>query len=163
MLKDKQIIKKTIRERDSRIRGIHFLCLIILFFQPQKSITQVISNTGASITTTSGVFVNSKDYENTIGALGNSGTLTLTGHFSNNGATGSFTNNGILNLSGNYFNAGSSGGNGLFYITGNWTNLGSFNPGTSTVTFNGIRTKPLHTVRPVKILTNLLSITQASF
>ena len=136
MLKDKQIIK-TIIERYSRIRGILFLCLIIMFFQPQKSVAQVISNTGASISTTSGVFVNSKDYVNTTGALGNNGTLTLTGNFFNNGATGSFTNNGTLNLTGNYFNAGLSGGNGLFNITGNWTNLGSFNPGTSTVTFNG--------------------------
>jgi len=96
MLKDKQIIK-TIIERYSRIRGILFLCLIIMFFQPQKSVAQVISNTGASISTTSGVFVNSKDYVNTTGALGNNGTLTLTGNFFNNGATGSFTNNGTLN------------------------------------------------------------------
>jgi gliding motility-associated-like protein len=138
MLKDKQIIKKIIRERYPRIRGILFLCLVILFFLPQKSAAQVISNTGASISTTSGVFVNSKDYENTTGALVNSGTLTLTGHFSNNGATGSFINDGTLNLTGNYFNAGSSGGNGLFNLTSNWTNLGSFNPGTSTVSFNGI-------------------------
>jgi gliding motility-associated-like protein len=94
--------------------------LIILFamlFPPAALFAQVISNTGATISLTPGVVVNSMDFENT---------------------TGSLSNNGTINLSGNYFNSGSTSGNGFYNITGNWSDLGLFNAGTSTVTLNGI-------------------------
>ncbi len=80
---------------------------------------QVISNTGAAISVSSVVVVNSKDLEN------NSGSLD---------------NNGTINLSGNYYNgnSGSTYGNGFYNLKGNWTNYGSFSAGASTVTLQGV-------------------------
>jgi len=92
------------------------LFLVIVFSQPVSLFGQVIHNTGAAISITSGIVVNSNDIENTAGSLGNDGTL---------------------NLSGNFSNAGTTGGNGFYNLLGDWTNLGSFNAGTSTVTLNG--------------------------
>jgi len=105
------------RKINSSVRSIIILCLAVLFFQQEVLFAQVISNTGAAISLSTGVVVNSKDIENTTGTLGNNGTI---------------------NLSGNYFNAGSTSGNGFYNIIGNWTNFGTFNAGTSTVTLNGI-------------------------
>ena len=105
------------RKKNSFYKSIIVLCLVVLCFHPVTLFAQVISNTGAAISVTTGVFVNSKDLENTTGTLGNNGTINLTG---------------------NYFNSGTTNGNGFYNITGNWTNLGLFNAGTSTVTFNGI-------------------------
>ncbi len=77
---------------------------------------QVISNTGANIVNT-GSNVFSRDLENTTGNLRNDGTFTLTNNLNNSAVIG---------------------GNGSYLLKGNWTDLGTFNPGTSHVTFNGI-------------------------
>jgi gliding motility-associated-like protein len=114
--KGKNIIPPGDRKINSFHKSIIVMCLIMLFFQPEALFAQVISNTGATISVTSNVFVNSKDLENTTGTLGNNGTINLTG---------------------NYFNSGSTNGNGFYNLTGNWTNLGTFSAGTSTVTLNG--------------------------
>ena len=105
------------RKINSFIKSIIVLCLAVLFFSQDALFAQFISNTGAAISLTSGVVVNSKDFENTAGTLGNNGTI---------------------NLSGNYSNSGITNGNGFYNIRENWTNYGSFNADTSTVTFNGI-------------------------
>jgi hypothetical protein len=138
MIPEEHIVNYNSRKDALSSKGILMLLLIILFMLQNTAFSQVITNTGASISVKSGTVVNSKDYENTIGALGNSGTINLSGNYSNNGLTGSLSNNGIFNIFGDYFNAGLSGGNGLFNLKGNWTNMGSFNPGTSVVTFNGV-------------------------
>jgi gliding motility-associated-like protein len=92
------------------------LCLMILFLQPKALFAQVISNSGAVFTATTGIVVGSMDVENTSGEIINDGTLNLTR---------------------NLTSAGTISGNGEYYLAGNWTNTGTFNPGTSTVTFNG--------------------------
>ena len=59
----KHIMTPGNRKTNSLIKSIIVLCLIIMFFQPEASVAQVISNTGAFISVTSGVVVNSKDIE----------------------------------------------------------------------------------------------------
>jgi gliding motility-associated-like protein len=113
----KYIMPPSNRKINSFIKSIIVLFLMVLFFQPVALFAQVISNTGATISVTSNIFVNSKDLENT---------------------TGTLSNNGTINLTGNYFNQGSANGNGFYNLIGNWTNLGTFSAGTSTVTLNGI-------------------------
>jgi len=83
-----------------------------------ETLSQVITNNGASVSLANGIVVSSKDVVNTAGFL---------------------INNGVLNLSGSFTNtATTNGGNGIFRIGINWTNTGGiFNPGTSTVIFNG--------------------------
>jgi gliding motility-associated-like protein len=115
--RDKHIIPPGDRRINSFVKSIIVLCLAVLFFRHDALFAQVISNTGAAISITSGIVVNSKDIENTAGTLGNNGTI---------------------NLSGNYSNAGTTNGDGFYNIIGNWTNLGSFNAGTSTVTLQGV-------------------------
>lgn len=88
----------------------------MLIFFTDALFAQVINNTGAAISITNVVVVNTKDLENTAGILGNNGTL---------------------NLSGNFLNGGTTNGNGLYNLIGNWTNNGAFNPGSSTVTLYG--------------------------
>ncbi|MCX6327271.1 MAG: gliding motility-associated C-terminal domain-containing protein [Bacteroidia bacterium] len=102
----------------SYIKGIVYLCLAVLNFSQNTLFAQVISNNGAAISVTSGVVVNSKDFENTSGSLGNNGTI---------------------NLNGNYSSTATTNGNGIFRIGGNWTTNagGIFTPGLSTVIFNG--------------------------
>jgi hypothetical protein len=102
---------------NSYFKSFIILFFIVFFLKQGSLFGQVVSNTGATISVATGVVVNSKDIENTSGTLGNNGTINLTG---------------------NYFNSGITGGNGFFNIVGNWTNMGSFNPGFSTVTLNGI-------------------------
>ncbi|MCX6254827.1 MAG: gliding motility-associated C-terminal domain-containing protein [Bacteroidia bacterium] len=106
----------TNRKINSFVKSIVNLCLAVLLFSQNSLFSQVINNTGAIISVSSAV-VNSKDFENTSGTLGNNGTI---------------------NLSGNYSNGGTTNGNGYYNIVGNWTDLGSFSAGTSTVTLNGI-------------------------
>jgi gliding motility-associated-like protein len=96
--------------------AIFILCSLLLII-PGKIKAQVINNTGAAINVTSGTFVTSKDASNTAGQLYNGGTI---------------------NLSGNFINTATTSADGLFRIGGNWTNTGGiFNPGSSTVVFNG--------------------------
>ncbi len=114
-----KISQTRITKNSSLIKRVTILCFALLLFSSQILFTQVINNTGAAISVSSIVVVNSKDVENTAGLLGNNGTINLTGNFLNG-------------------NIGSTNGNGFYNIRGNWTDLGSFNPGTSTVTFNGI-------------------------
>jgi gliding motility-associated-like protein len=111
-----KILQSGITMNSPLIKRASLLCFALLLFCSQNILAQVINNTGAAISVSSIAVVNSKDLSNTSGSLGNNGTINLTGNFSN---------------------GGTSGGNGLFNITGNWTNTNIFNPGTSTVTFNG--------------------------
>jgi gliding motility-associated-like protein len=84
---------------------------------PVNGYSQVINNTGADVNVTAGTVVTSRDATNSAGSLLNSGTI---------------------NLSGNFTNTATTSANGTFRIGGNWTNSGGiFNPGTSTVIFNG--------------------------
>jgi len=118
----KHIKLQGIRNESSFYRGIFLLCMLVLCFRPDTSFSQVISNTGAHITLTSGVFVDTRDVENTSGVV---------------------TNNGRFDLDGSYINAGTTGGNGEYSLTGNWTNTGTFNAGTSTVTFEGTQNQSI--------------------
>ncbi len=83
-----------------------------------ETLSQVITNNGASISLTNSIVVSSKDAINTAGLL---------------------LNNGVLNLSGSFTNtATTNGGSGIFRIGINWINTGGiFNPDASTVIFNG--------------------------
>jgi len=89
---------------------------MVMLCRHEAIFAQVISNNGAAISVSSSTVVETKDFENNAGSLGN---------------------NGSLNMSGNFYNAGSAGGNGFFNLSGNWNDQGSFNAGTSTVTFKG--------------------------
>jgi gliding motility-associated-like protein len=92
--------------------------LLLLLLYSVNAYSQVINNNGASITVTFGTFVNSGDAINTAGNLTNSGEVYL---------SGSFTNTATAN-----------GSTGTIRLQGNWTNTGGiFNPGSSTVIFNG--------------------------
>jgi gliding motility-associated-like protein len=79
---------------------------------------QVISNSGAVVNVNQGVAVTSMDLLNI--------------------SSGSILNNGSLVLSRNFTNTGTSSGDGFYGLGGNWTNNGVFNPGLSTVVFEGI-------------------------
>jgi len=103
------------REKNSIIKSIVFLFLVVLFFQPY-ALAQVISNNGAVMSVTSGAVITTKDLSNGAGTISNNGNITL---------------------SGNYTNAGTTNGNGTINLAGNWTNTGTFTPGTGTVNFNG--------------------------
>ncbi len=93
------------------------LCALLLI-RSSLSFSQVINNNGASISLTNGIVVNSKDAINTAGLLVNDGELNLTGNFTNTAVT--------------------NGSTGIFRVGGDWTNTGGiFQPGTSTVIFNG--------------------------
>jgi gliding motility-associated-like protein len=89
--------------------------VILLTMNLLKS--QVINNTGARINVGTGIYITSKDLNNT----------TLSG----------ILNNGNLNLTGNYNNSGTIEGNGTYRLGGNWNNSGLFNEDLSTVIFNG--------------------------
>jgi len=91
------------------------ICFAMLL-QLKNTHAQVISNSGANISLTGGVVVNTDTVAN---------------------ISGSITNNGILNLSGDYINAATTSGNGYFNLAGDWINTGTFNPDASTVQFNG--------------------------
>ena len=111
------ILKKTNTKNNSLIKRGSILCFGLLLLVSNGVLGQVISNTGAAVSVTSGIVVNSKDIENTAGTLGNNGTINLTG---------------------NYTSTATTNGNGTFTIGGNWTNSGGiFIPGISTVIFNG--------------------------
>ncbi len=83
---------------------------------------QVITNTGAAITVTSGAAVVTKDLTNTSAIY-----------------TARFLNHGIVNMSGDFTNSSGSltSGDGTFRLGGNWINPGTFSYGLSTVIFNG--------------------------
>jgi gliding motility-associated-like protein len=99
------------------VKSIIVICLAMLYLHEDVLFSQVISNTGAAVSVSSGFFLNSKDFENNAGILGNHGTI---------------------NLSGNYSNAGTTNGNGFYNLMGNWTDLGLFNADSSTVTLQGV-------------------------
>ena len=123
MIKGEYIIKIN-RKTCSFLQDILLLSLIILFFRPEKSVAQVISNNGATISLTTGVVVNSKDAINAPG--------------------GTLSNFGTINLSGNFTNTATTNGDGIFRIGGNWTNTGgTFIPGLSTVVFNGLNNQSI--------------------
>ena len=90
-----------------------FISLLLSFSLNLEA--QVISNTGANISNT-GSYIFSRDLENSTGNIRNDGTFTLTNNLNNSAVIG---------------------GNGSYLLKGNWTDLGTFNPGTSHVTFNG--------------------------
>jgi gliding motility-associated-like protein len=115
----RNIIDRASRKRSFASREILLLLFIILLILPKKISAQVITNTGASVSVSSIVVVSTKDLENNAGLIGNNGTINLTGNFLNG-------------------NLGSANGNGFYNLRGNWTDQGLFNPGTSTVTFQGI-------------------------
>lgn len=89
------------------------LALFFCFYELQS---QVITNSGADISLTPGIFVESGDLYNNSGSIGNNGTIKL---------------------SGSYYNTSVTSGNGFYFLKGNWTNNGIFNAGTSKVSFNG--------------------------
>ncbi|MBU8892968.1 MAG: gliding motility-associated C-terminal domain-containing protein [Bacteroidales bacterium] len=109
----KQSTKRTLR---SFLKTSIILGCTLMFISINNLQAQVINNNGATISVTNGVVVNSDTLENSVGLL---------------------TNDGTINLSASYRNAGTTSGNGIYNIAGNWTNIGVFNPGTSTVHFNG--------------------------
>ena len=121
--KDKHITTIVIRKTDSVIKSLVILFLTLLFMQPESLVAQVISNTGAVISVTSGIVVETKDIENNTGTLDNNGTLNMEGYF---------------------FNGGTTSGNGFYNLKGNWTDNGSFIPGTSTVTLNGLSNQTIN-------------------
>lgn len=83
-----------------------------------SSFAQVINNNGAAVSLNNGIVVTSKDAINSAGSMLNEGELSL---------SGSFTNTAVVN-----------GSTGIFRIGLNWINNGGiFQPGTSTVIFNG--------------------------
>jgi gliding motility-associated-like protein len=97
-------------------KSLIVLCLVALIFSQNPLVAQVISNTGAAVSVTPGIVVNSKDIDNTSGSIGNYG---------------------IINLTGNYTSTATTTGNGTFRIGSNWTNTGGTFSGLSTVIFNG--------------------------
>jgi gliding motility-associated-like protein len=121
--KDKHITTIVIRKTDSYMKSLVFLFLILLFMQSESLVAQVITNNGAAISVSSVVVVETKDIENNTGTLGNDGTLNMEGYFLNGGTTS---------------------GNGFYNLKGDWTDNGSFNPGTSTVTLNGLSDQTIH-------------------
>ncbi len=118
IVKEKHTSPQGNRKTNSLIKSILVLGLAVLFFPQNRLLAQVISNTGAAISLSPGVVVNSKDLLNTTGTFGNNGTINLSGNYKNDV-------NGITN------------GNGSYNITGNWTDYGLFSAGTSIVTLNG--------------------------
>ena len=97
-------------------RMVTILCVILLSFCFGNLQAQVISNRGGLSVSSGTVVSNVSDVNNTSGTISNNGTITITG---------------------NYTNAATTNGDGTFNIGGSWTNNGTFNPGTSTVIFNG--------------------------
>lgn len=96
------------------LSAIFINCLSLVVTSGLKA--QEISNTGSFISVKPGTFILSNDLEN---------------------SSGTITNNGTLNLSRNLTNSAIIGGNGFYNLRGNWNNYGTFNPGTSLVTFGG--------------------------
>jgi gliding motility-associated-like protein len=111
----KYIMPQGNRKKNSFVKGIFVLCSALFLFQHNSLFAQVITNNGAVITVSSAV-VNSRDIENTVGSIGNNGTI---------------------NLSGNFRSAATTNGSGIFTIGGNWTNTGGTLSGFNTVIFNG--------------------------
>jgi gliding motility-associated-like protein len=101
---------------EGSLSGRIAVLLVVLSFFINNLKAQVITNSGAEISLTSGVFIEGKDLNNNSGSLANDGTVKL---------------------SGNYNNSGLTKGNGFYLVKGNWTDLGIFNAGTSKVTLNG--------------------------
>jgi gliding motility-associated-like protein len=111
------------------------LFAVFMLLPPALIHAQVISNYGAYINVTSGVAVVSKDFGNNVGStLFNGGIINLSGNFLNAGTT---SNNGFLNMIGNFTNSSLTDGNGTIRLGGNWLNTGFLSLGTSTVVFNG--------------------------
>ncbi len=111
------ILQNKNSKNNSLIKRVSILCFGLLLLGHGGVLAQVISNSGAAVSVTPGIVVNSKDIENNAGSLGNNGTINLTGNFKSTATTN---------------------GNGTFTIGGNWTNTGGiFIPGISTVIFNG--------------------------
>ncbi len=88
----------------------------ILMMSSSAVFGQVVHNTGAKITVTQGTYVESDTFNN---------------------ASGNLLNKGVINLKGDYINAGTTGGFGTYNLKGSWFNSGIFNPDTSTVRFLG--------------------------
>lgn len=98
------------------------LACALLVSVSAKLPAQVISNNGAVMSITSGTILIGGDIGNSAGTISNNGTISLTG---------------------TYTNASTTNGNGAYNIGGNWTNNGTFTPGTSTVTMDGISSQLL--------------------
>lgn len=97
-------------------RAFFFISLMLIFYS-NSLFAQVITNEGATISLTPKVVVGSKDLYNNAG--------------------GNLLNHGTINLLGNFTSVATTGGDGFYRLGGNWTNTGFFNPGSSTVIFNG--------------------------
>ena len=98
----------------------NFSIILMVFYTGLigQTTAQGIRNEDATINVASGCYVICQGGINNSGTITNNGTLTITG--------------GIANSASNTIE-----GDGDYFIGGNWTNDGTFNPGTSSVTFNG--------------------------
>jgi len=114
--RNKHIKNNSYRAPRSFVKTGIVLCFSLLFIHSNLLKAQVISNTGASISITSGTVVESDTVDN---------------------QSGNIDNDGIINLSADYKNAGTTHGDGNYNIAGDWTNTGVFNCENSTVHFNG--------------------------
>ncbi len=113
------------RNKKARINGrgileyllVALFCFVLSGLNSNMLFSQVITNQGAYVNIIPGTIVQSDDVINNSGTLFNSGTISI---------------------SGNYISTGTTGGNGVYTLGGSWTNTGgTFNPGLSTVIFNG--------------------------
>jgi len=64
------------------------------------------------------------------------GVMQINGSIQNSNA-GTLQNNGDLTVTADITNNAAAAGDGIYRLAGNWTNNGTFNPGLSTVIFNG--------------------------
>lgn len=108
-------IKKFIKKPFNIIKQIAVLLVFIISSTIQIH-AQTISNNGAYISISSGIFAG-------MDSINNNTTATL----ANNGTINVYTIN----------NAGNTQGNGTYNIVRNFTNTGTFTCGTSTVNYNG--------------------------
>lgn len=73
-------------EINTLLKRIALLCSILLMMNGENISAQIIKNSGAVITVSSGAVVNSvSDVENTSGTITNDGTINLTGNWTNGG------------------------------------------------------------------------------
>jgi fibronectin-binding autotransporter adhesin len=105
-----------------------------------------LNNTAGTFNGGSGALIIGGALANNAAFVSGSGTVSVGGTLTNAGAGASFTlGSGALILSGNFVNtlpASFNAVSGTIMISGNWNNTGTFDSGTSTVTFqnNGIQT-----------------------